>query len=287
MDQTLVSNGNFVPPRAQRLAAAGRAQDREPQRSCRRAVDPAEPRHELWNVGVGHRRVVTALAEAARVRQHVVEPALPPRRGRLIRVDVPGDLRRRQHGLDAGAQARRGFRRPVPDRLQQSPDGVGVDLIDGHVPNRSGVGGQRRRPLSCVLGAAPPAFVRPDVGVGALAEGRLPTGRRDHGLASVAHRVDLVLHQLAHVDVFCAGVGERHCWVRSKRRFAFATVRPVAIDPVDPAAGVEHSQEQAVAVAVSPLAPHEAVDAARGKFSHGKSLWSDVYVPADCSHARR
>ena len=35
------------------------------------------------------------------------------------------------------------------------------------------------------------------------------------------------------------------------------------------------------------LAPREAVDAARGQFSHDKSLLSDVYVPTPCSHARR
>jgi hypothetical protein len=47
-------------------------------------TDIAEPRHERGDVGVGHRRVVPALAETARVRQHVVEPSLPPRRVRTV-----------------------------------------------------------------------------------------------------------------------------------------------------------------------------------------------------------
>ena len=112
----------------------------------------------------------------------------------------------------------------LPDRLQHAPDGVGVDLIDRRVPDRRGVGGQRRRPLSCVLGVAPSGLVRPDIGVGALAEGGRASLRRDGGFGGppVADRVDLLGHVGDQPFVLGAGVGERHCRVGTIGRIAIA-----------------------------------------------------------------
>jgi hypothetical protein len=84
-----------------------------------------------------------------------------------------------------------------------------------------------------MLGVAPPAFVRRDKFVGHSAERRLRAGRgRGVGVALPSERVGLVQDLRPEASVLGAGLFERQFGVGSERHFAFATVEPVAVDPV-------------------------------------------------------
>jgi hypothetical protein len=50
-------------------------------------------------------------------------------------------------------------------------------------------------------------------------------------------------------------------------RFAILAVEPIAIDPIDPSAGVEHPEEQPVAVQKATLALGEAFHPSRRQFA--------------------
>ena len=83
---------DLVPRRAEGLAGSHAV--RMVKASAARAPGVSvELRHEGGQIAVSHRRVVTARADLLRRRQHMVEPALPPRRIRPVGVDMSGDLR--------------------------------------------------------------------------------------------------------------------------------------------------------------------------------------------------
>ena len=71
-----------------------------------------------------------------------------------------------------------------------------------------------------------------------------------------------------------ARFSQRHGRVRPDAGFAILAVEPVAIDPIDPLAGVEHPQEQPIAVQIPPFVARPSLNAARRQFA-----CHDVPVP--------
>ena len=147
---TVEAVGDLVPRHAKDFAGSRGGQDQESKRLRRRSRRLAQPRHEGWDLVVGHGGVVAALggahagcgvdlADLLRVRQLAVEPALPPCGVCPVRVDVSVDLSRSQHRFDSRTQPQRGFGRLRPQRRKDAQHGFGIDLIDRRRADRGAV----------------------------------------------------------------------------------------------------------------------------------------------------
>jgi len=60
-----------------------------------------------------------------------------------------------EHGFDPASQTARGFKDCLPNRLQDRQNGLRVDRINRHVPDRPAIFGNCFAPLARVLLASP------------------------------------------------------------------------------------------------------------------------------------
>src|ERR1700722_4255062 len=113
--------------------------------------------------------------DLAFARQQLVEVTTPP--CWIFTVAISTDLGPIEDTFDPATYPRSGFCLRVPDRLQHLHYQVGAitiaaDLIDRDIADyRVDIGCQRCRPLSRMLGIAPPRLVGFDILLGALLKG--------------------------------------------------------------------------------------------------------------------
>src|ERR1700730_922000 len=103
----------------------------------------------------------------------MIKVSLPPCRVGDVGADEPTRASGVERALDPAAEAGSGFRRGLPDGLQNAKHGFRVDRVNRRVPYRRAVRFERLAPLRGVHVAAPFAFLRGNQLVRAFPECRL------------------------------------------------------------------------------------------------------------------